>query len=281
MITKLLLVAGVATLSVSLRCFHHHLLHRLGTLGIFVTSFLAGWLLGGTVWLGLAFAASWLFLPWLEILTRVRRLRLPASRILHPRTPPSPHTFPNLHELTDEIEEEGFEYVRDTGWEHEGHRHFYRLFLDSSQREQAAICLVEQQEFAFYYVALTSLAAPPPENPPPPTPPTPETFITWNYPFSYGMVDPPRLHLQRIEGEVAFADLRKNHIRWIEEKNLSILPQLPDNLEAQISRLITEQIEHNVRSGILRRDSNNLIRYSLRGMFFLWCQFLRDLIRLS
>ncbi len=276
MIAKLLLVAGVATLSISLRCFHHHLLHRIGTIGIFVTSFLAGWLVGGSVWLGIAFAASWLFLPWLEILTRIRRLRLPARRILKPRTPPSPHTFPNLTELTEEIEEEGFEYVRDTGWECDGYRHFYRLFLDSSMREQAAICLVEQNDFAFYYISLTSVAKSEGSEVP--------TFITWNYPFSYGMIAPPELHLQRLEGELPFAEVRECHRRWLAEQGVeedSLQPQEPERVEELISSLMATQIDHNVRAGILRRDEQDLIRYSLRGMFFLWCQFLRDLIRLS
>lgn len=280
MIAKLLLVAGVATLSISLRCFHHHLLHRLGTIGIFATSFLAGWLLGGTIWLGVAFAASWLFLPWLEILTRIRRLRLPAERTLQPRTPPSPHTFPNLHELTEEIEAEGFEYIQDTGWEFDGYRHYYRLFLDAGHREQAAVCLIEQNDFAFYYVALTSeeLGFAADQTAPP------KTYVTWNYPFSYGMKNPPHLVLQRIEGEVPFAELREAHRQWLagmglEEGNLRV--QEPEAIDDKISRLISSQVEHNVRVGILCRDDQNLIRYSFRGMIFLWCQFLRDLIRLS
>jgi hypothetical protein len=280
MIAKLLLVAGVATLSISLRCFHHHLLHRLGTIGIFITSFLAGWLLGGTVWLGVAFAASWLFLPWLEILTRIRRLRLPAERTLKPRTPPSPHTFPNLPELTGEIESEGFEYMQDTGWEFDGYRHYYRLFLDATRREQAAVCLIEQNDFAFYYVALTSQTSGPADDPSA----SPKTCVTWNYPFSYGMKNPSNLLLQRIEGEIPFAELRESHQKWLAELGFGeadLRVQEPEAIDHEISRLISSQVEHNVRVGILRRDEQNLIRYSFRGMIFLWCQFLRDLIRLS
>ena len=73
-ISHLLLVLGAAVLSAALRSFQNPLLFRLGTLGIVATSFLAGWLLGGSVGLGAVLAASWLFLPWLEILTKVRRL---------------------------------------------------------------------------------------------------------------------------------------------------------------------------------------------------------------
>ncbi|MFZ4683623.1 MAG: hypothetical protein ACOYMS_14035, partial [Terrimicrobiaceae bacterium] len=100
MISNLLLVLGVAVLSAACRSFQHRLLFRLGTFGIVITSFLAGWLLGGSVWLGGALAASWLFLPWLEILTRVRRLRLPLERTLLPRTPPTRQSFPGFAAVT-------------------------------------------------------------------------------------------------------------------------------------------------------------------------------------
>ena len=93
-ISHLLFVLGAAALSAALRSFEHRLLFRLGTLGIVVTSFLAGWLLGGSVALGAALAASWLFLPWLEILTRVRRMRIPIERRLAPRTPRRAILFP-------------------------------------------------------------------------------------------------------------------------------------------------------------------------------------------
>ena len=80
------------------------LFFRLGTLGLVATSFLAGSLLEGHVALGIALATSWLLLPWLEILTKVRRLRLPIDRRLEPRAPPSRSSFPGFQEMTDEIE---------------------------------------------------------------------------------------------------------------------------------------------------------------------------------
>ena len=89
-ISHLLLVLGKAVLSAALRSFQNPLLFRLGTLGIVATSFLAGWLLGGSVALGAVLAASWLFLPWLEILTKVRRLRLPiGGGLSRARLPPA------------------------------------------------------------------------------------------------------------------------------------------------------------------------------------------------
>ena len=131
-ISHLLFVLGAAALSAALRSFEHRLLFRLGTLGIVVTSFLAGWLLGGSVALGAALAASWLFLPWLEILTRVRRMRIPIERRLGPRTPPSRNSFPGFQEMTEEVEEQGFEHLEDVGWDYEDNRHFYRVFRDAA-----------------------------------------------------------------------------------------------------------------------------------------------------
>jgi hypothetical protein len=32
---------------------------------------------------------------------------------------------------------------------------------------------------------------------------------------------------------------------------------------------------------VLKRNDAGQVRYSWRGMFFIWCQFLRDLVRLG
>src|SRR5207253_2012846 len=79
-LSSLLLVLGVAILSLALRTFHNAVCQKLGALGILATSFLAGWRFTGFWPVGVACAASWLLLPWLEILTRVRRLRLPREK---------------------------------------------------------------------------------------------------------------------------------------------------------------------------------------------------------
>lgn len=88
MISELCVVAAVGVLSVALRSFQNQAFFRIGTLGFIATSFLAGWLLGGSMVLGAVFASTWFLLPWLEILTRVRRLRLPLDRQLEKCPPP-------------------------------------------------------------------------------------------------------------------------------------------------------------------------------------------------
>ncbi len=96
---------------------------------------------------GLVCALSWLLLPWLEILTRVRKLTLPLEKNLrHKHAAEHRPPFPPSTRLTDEIEAEGFEHVEDAGWDWEDYQQFFRLFYKPADRAQAAICLIDQHE---------------------------------------------------------------------------------------------------------------------------------------
>lgn len=70
------LTLGVAVLSVGLRSFQNSYAQKAGALGILITTFLAVYFITGSWLWGVVGAMSWLFLPWLEILTRIRALRL-------------------------------------------------------------------------------------------------------------------------------------------------------------------------------------------------------------
>ncbi|HEY5814307.1 MAG TPA: hypothetical protein VIT23_16840 [Terrimicrobiaceae bacterium] len=271
-ISHLLLVLGAAVLSAALRSFQHPLLFRLGTLGIVGTSFLAGWLLGGSLVLGVALAGSWLFLPWLEILTRVRRMRIPMERRLEPRRPPTRNSFPGFQEMTEEIESEGFEHLDDIGWDYKDNHHFYRIFHDQERRTQASICLTEQHEMAFYYLTITSRTE------------DGRILMTWNYPFSYGLKLQPHLLTNRFQGQGPFSEMHDAHQKFLQSNNIDSQMLLDHSSEDTIRTMQNEmhaQITHNIALGLLARDGDNLIRYTLRGMFYLWVQFLRDLVRLS
>lgn len=57
MISDLFFVVGAGVLAMALRNYGHPVMFRLGTFGLVATSFLAGWLLGGSVSLGVIFAS--------------------------------------------------------------------------------------------------------------------------------------------------------------------------------------------------------------------------------
>jgi hypothetical protein len=97
------LTLGVAVFSAGLRSFQNSFAQKAGALGILVTTFLGVYFITSSwVW-GFVGAMSWLFLPWLEILTRIRALRLPKEKRLRPKSPPSSDTFPALSEITREL----------------------------------------------------------------------------------------------------------------------------------------------------------------------------------
>jgi len=270
MLFEILIVAGAGTLAFALRSFRHPALFRAGTLGLVATSFLAGWLIGGSLFAGALFASTWFLLPWMEILTRVRGMRLPAERTLESRPPPPRAVFPALEELTTEMEACGFAYVEDIGWTHDDTRHFSRHFLNPGRTTISSICLIEQGDFAFYYVFFRSKAS------------DGRMAITWNYPFSYGLHQYPGSYLNRVAGEPSIEALSRSHAGFLPEAlGGEVCLVDPDVIQSELQKDFRGQLDHNLACGILRREGDSTIRYTVRGMFFLWFQFLRDFVRFS
>jgi len=250
MLFGLLLTLGVAVLSVGLRTFHNSYAQKAGALGILAATFL-GFYFATNNWVwGLVAALAWLFLPWLEILTRIRALRLPKEKQLRPKSPPSSDTFPALSEITREIEEERFVYVSDAGWDWEDYRQFFRLFYREEDRAQAAVCLNEQRDFSFYYLRISSRTK------------DGTVWTTWNYPLSYGLKLSPAFRINRQRPDRSFWQLDEEQI------------------QADIEKDLRDQIAHNIHKGVLKQTAAGDVKYSWRGMIYLWCQFLVDLVRL-
>ena len=52
-----------------------------------------------------------------------------------------------------------------------------------------------------------------------------------------------------------------------------------ERIQTDIENDLRDQIAHNVRAGVLKAAANDEVKYSWRGMIYLWCQFLLDLVR--
>ena len=272
MIFHLLLILGVAVLGFALRSFQHPIFQKLGGLAILGTSFLLGWFLTGYPAAGIACALSWFLFPWFEILTRIRKLRLPLDKTLRHKSPPSRDHFPWLDELTTEIENEGFVHVDDTGWDWEDYQQFFRLFYKEEDRSQSAICLIQQEPIAFYYLSVSSRAK------------DGKIWTTWNYPFSHSLKIAPILKINRVRGDQTFVQLHENHKAFllrnqVAREDLETLN--PDSIRLDIQKDLQVQIAHNLTQGVLKPAGEGQIRYSWWGLFYLWIQFLRDLVRFS
>src|SRR5678816_3679638 len=271
MLFGLFITLGVAVLSVAMRSYQSSISQKVGAFGILAASFLAIYYITGSWVLGLLSALSWLFLPWLEFLTRIRALRLPREKTLRPKSPPSEEVFPTLDEITSQIESEGFTHISDAGWDWEDYRQFFRLFYKEEDRAQATICLNEQNDLSFYYLRISSRAH------------DGIIWTTWNYPLSYGLKLTPQFRINRQRPDQSFWQLYQSHREFLKSHSVETasLDSLDDErIQTDIENDLRDQIAHNVRAGVLKAAANDEVKYSWRGMIYLWCQFLLDLVRL-
>jgi hypothetical protein len=272
MSSPILLIIGVAALGLALRTWQSVLLQKLGTLCILAASFLIGYFASGSIWLGLFCATSWLLLPWLELITHVRKLRLPHEKSLRPRSAPSSEVFPALDDLSGELEDEKFEHLSDAGWEWQEQEQFFRLFYRDSDRAQASICLIEQEQMMFYYLSVSSRGK------------NGKIWTTWNYPFSYSLKLPPQMFVNRLRSDQAFLQLLESHRDFLRHHEIAVddLAELnEESATAEIQNDLRQQIAHNLASGLLEPVDAEHVRYSWRGLLFIWLQFLRDFVKFS
>ena len=252
--------------------FAHPLMRRFGLLCFAATVFAAGYLLVGSIWGGVGGVVLLLLVPWVEILLRIRKLRLPLRKQLRQSTPPAREMFPDLDELTDTIEAAGFEHAADLGWEMDEYRQFLRLFAHPEKREEAAITYVEQSQIGFHFASVTSRAA------------DGSVYITWNCPVPSSLKTLPTVHLHRLPGDAPFRAVSDGHGAFLAERGVdraTLQAVDPDSVRLSVERDMESQMQHNLREGLLEREGEDHGRYSWRGMLFLWFQVLRDLFRIS
>jgi hypothetical protein len=93
--TNLLIVAGVLVLSFALRTSGLRILRKVGALGILGATFLAFFFFTDSIAAGVVGVLLWFLLPWVELLTRIRRLRLPIGKVLEREAPPVTRASPS------------------------------------------------------------------------------------------------------------------------------------------------------------------------------------------
>jgi len=267
-----LLVLGIFVFSLALRTTENSVLRKLGIFGFLTTSFLIGWLFAGSIAMGAILASFWLVWPWYELITRVRKIAMPVEKTLRHKAPPHRDFFPALADLTNEIEGEGFEHLEDLGREWDEAQQFFRVFHRIDERTQAVICLVEQEQFAFYYLRLISRAK------------DGTVWTTWNYPFSLNLKLAPEWRMNRESGNKTFIQLLDSHRAFLVRNGViqeTLHESDPDQLPEQLHAEQRAQIQHNLTAGILAKSADGEIRYTWRGLLYIWFQFLRDFVRLN
>jgi hypothetical protein len=269
MFSEVLLFGGLIALSLGLRSFQHPVIFRLGHLGLMGTTYLFGYRTTNRHSIGALLASIWVLFPWIEILGRIRHVQIPSKRTLSSQPAPGARTFPELEELTEEAEAEGFTLTDDLGWRGDDHRQFMRILTHAQKRIQATIHYVESEEAEFFYVTVSSRTE------------KGTVWNTWNYPFLLSLKPAPTWRFQLVSGHLSFLQILSCHEGWLSKNGITSTAEIPSEPEAV--HVLVEQdaaalVSHNLTCGVLAPGDEGMVRYTFRGCWFLWTQFIRDLI---
>ncbi|MES2705310.1 MAG: hypothetical protein V4726_01790 [Verrucomicrobiota bacterium] len=268
----LFFIVGIAIFGYALRTFSHPLPRKLGALFYLGASYVAGWALTGSHIGGAAAVAAWFLLPWVEIVLRVRRMRLPLEKSLKHRFPPSRQDFPQLGDLTAELEAEGFEQTDDAGFDWDEVKQFLRVCFHAPSKTQAVIHLNQQSNLSVVFVSITCRTA------------DGRVVTTSNYPFSQTMQAPPNLLPHRVPGAESFAELLAEHRAVLAELSIGdddLTSPGAEGLADQLQADLDLQVRHNLGRGFIVSAGGGTFRYSWRGCFYLWAQLVKDMVRFA
>ena len=129
----------------------------------------------------------------------------------------------------------------------------------------------EQHDLSFYYLRISSRAK------------NGTVWTTWNYPLSYGLKLTPHFRINRQRPDQSFWQLYQSHREFLRRNGVdaSAIDALDDErIQTEMENDLRDQIAHNIRKGVLKQTAGGDVKYSWRGMIYLWCQFLVDLVRL-
>lgn len=261
--------AALVVFAFGCRTFDSRILQKLGWFSFLAATYWLAFKLTGSHIAGFVGVSIWFLLPLLEIAGRVRRLRFPLRNEIKGRFAPSRDLFPDLPELTSEIEEAGFVEVEDAGWKWHETDHFLRLLYHTERRTQAAISMSTQGDISFSYVNITSRGK------------EGQVFTTSNYPFPPTMRFAPDHQLNRSVNAESFDALLTSHQDFLTKHGVEVsdLAEVePDELSGFLEREMNSQIDHNLAQGLIEPLGEGEFRYSWRGCFYLWIQVVKDML---
>lgn len=222
-----------------------------------------------------------LFLPWIELIFRVRGFRIPKEVSMRPKTPPTSEHFPEFREQSRQIENAGFERILDLGWENSSQKQFARLFLNTDKTDLVTLHCIEQGIVCFSFASVSrevSLL----ENP------LRMELKTTSSPLPSGLLVLPNQELNQLTKVEDLEDLFSEHNAFVSQKKQQTNSKKKDTtisgdqeeLLQKFQQNLRNQIAYNQTKGILRDAEEGQLCYSLRGLFYLYVQVLRHMFAL-
>ena len=269
---EILFIVGLIILAAALRSCRPFILRKLGAVTLLVATYFIFYFPSDDVFIGLLGASSWFFLPWIELLTRIRHLRLPIENRLRYHSPPSDSFFPHAADAIHAMEDQGFDHATDSAWEWSGMKQYFRIFWHPEEKAIATVCLCEQQEIAFAFISITSRDS------------KGNIWRTTNFPFSPTLKCNPEINWNHVPCEQSsFDQVLTAHSKFLTRRRIDHddlrIPD-PDEAEEEIEKEMRKQVDHNLNHGIIKLTGEGTFRYSKKGLFFLWRQYIKDMIRL-
>ena len=267
-----LLIVGLVVLAMALRACRPAPLRKAGAFLLLAASFYLFHVLTGHWAGGLLGVALWFFLPWLDLVLRVRKKRLPRNNRLSTADTPSVSLFPHAGSAIAAMEMEDFDHVDDGAWVWSGMEQYHRIFWNPEEHAFGTVCLCEQDSIAFAFVSITSVD---------------RSGVAWrttNFPFSPRLAVPNTVRWNHVPCEQScFRQILKAHRSYLERKGLGheqLAITDPDDIVTWLENEMSAIVAHNLKAGIIEEADEDSYRYSLKGLFFLWKQLVRDMIRL-
>lgn len=267
-----LIVISIFIFGFALRSCKTSTLRKLGALTLLIASGLGFYFASGSILIGIMAAAAWFLLPWVELLTRIRKLRMPLKNHLDERHSSPISEFKNALDYARNLENSGFEHVKNCGWNLGGMDQVYQIYWNAETKSVATLCLCEQSLITFAYLSITTRDI------------SNSTWRTTNFPFSPTLKPKPDIHWNQIScvndcaKKIILEHNNFLHKQGFIDDDLCI-PD-PDDITKEIENELNSQIQQNIQQGIIRTTDDGHFRYTTRGLFFLWKQFIKDMVRL-
>ncbi len=272
MFQKALILVGLGILAAAFRGCGKGYLKKAGALLVLLLSFLLGYFVFKNWMGGLAVASIWIFLPWVELLSRTRKLRFPVNNRLAREKAPNLQFFPDAAAAAHALENHFFEPVNSSGWHWAGmHQHFI-TYWHPEECATATICLCEQEDVVFSFLSITTETK------------GGERYRTTNFPFASMLKACDNLvhnHLPCKQKD--FEGVLDQHRAFLEDRGVTdkdLLMPDPENIDNLIEAEMQDQLRHNEAAGLIATHADGTFSYTGKGLLFLWRQFLKDMIRL-
>lgn len=267
-----LTILGAFLIGIALRSCKTKAYRKLGAVAYLILTGVVAYLLSHSVIVAILSMAAWFLFPLVQVLWKMKPLRLPLNNKLQHRFPPNEDMFPNADAMIEALEEAGFEHAGNSGWDWACSSQSYQFFWHPEERSVAAVCFCKQEKITFSFLTITSRDK------------SGTLWRTTNYPFAQLLKESPNVWQNNIPCSTRCINrILAAHHYFISLHGAShddlIIPD-PDLIDQDVEQDMRRQIDHNIDARIIELTGDGHFKYSIRGLLFLWKQSIKDIIRL-